>query len=190
MARDICTKTQLWGWSVTVELHVAVTPEQPSHPQICTATPPPGAPRPVLRGESAAKGKQGPPAVSWKDPVANAGHVRAESLQAATLRTAARRMLQARILERVAMPSSRGSSRPKDQTRVSCVSCISRRVLYHEHLLGCPRKLNAKKKTKKTRFRTARHVRRPFCCFINYGDVTVAGFSYWWSFPSAFGSFA
>jgi len=31
---------------------------------------------------------------------------------------------QARILEWVAMPSSRGSSRPRDQTCISCVSCI------------------------------------------------------------------
>ena len=40
-------------------------------------------------------------------------------------------VLQARILEWVAMPSSRGSSRPRDQTLVSCVSCTGRRVLYH-----------------------------------------------------------
>ena len=39
-------------------------------------------------------------------------------------------MLQARILEWVAMPSSRGASQPKDQTLVSYVSCIVRRVLY------------------------------------------------------------
>ena len=32
---------------------------------------------------------------------------------------------QARILEWVAMPSSRGSSQPKDQSHVSCVSCIA-----------------------------------------------------------------
>ena len=38
---------------------------------------------------------------------------------------------QARILEWVAMPSSRGSSRPRDQTHVSYVSCIGRQVLYH-----------------------------------------------------------
>ena len=37
-------------------------------------------------------------------------------------------ILQARILEWVAISSSRGSSRPRDQT---CVSCIGRRVLYH-----------------------------------------------------------
>ena len=34
-------------------------------------------------------------------------------------------IFQARILERVAMPSSRGSSWPRDQTRVSCISFIS-----------------------------------------------------------------
>jgi len=31
-------------------------------------------------------------------------------------------ILQARILEWVAMPSFRGSSRPRDQTQVSCVA--------------------------------------------------------------------
>ena len=34
-------------------------------------------------------------------------------------------ILQARILEWVAMPSSRGSSQPRNQTHVSCVSCIA-----------------------------------------------------------------
>ena len=40
-------------------------------------------------------------------------------------------ILQARILEWVAMPSSRGSSRLRDGTHTSQVSCIGRRVLYH-----------------------------------------------------------
>ena len=40
-------------------------------------------------------------------------------------------ILQARILEWVAMPFSRGSSRPRDGTCISGVSCIGRRVLYH-----------------------------------------------------------
>ena len=40
-------------------------------------------------------------------------------------------IVQARILEWVAVPSSRGSSRPRDQTRVSCNSCIGRQVLFH-----------------------------------------------------------
>ena len=42
-----------------------------------------------------------------------------------------RGILQARILGWVAMPSSRGSSQPRDQMPVSYVSCISRWVLYH-----------------------------------------------------------
>ena len=36
-----------------------------------------------------------------------------------------------RILEWVAMPSSRGSSRPRDRTHVSYISCVGERVLYH-----------------------------------------------------------
>ena len=40
-------------------------------------------------------------------------------------------ILQARILEWVAMPAFRASSQPRDQTRVSYVSCISRQILYH-----------------------------------------------------------
>ena len=39
-------------------------------------------------------------------------------------------ILQARILEWVAISFSRGSSQPRDQTWVSYVSCIGRRVLY------------------------------------------------------------
>ena len=38
--------------------------------------------------------------------------------------------LQVRILEWFAMPSSRGSSRPRDQTHVSYISCIGRQLLY------------------------------------------------------------
>ena len=38
---------------------------------------------------------------------------------------------QARVLEWVSMPSSRGSSRPRERTHVSCVSCISRQNRYH-----------------------------------------------------------
>ena len=39
-------------------------------------------------------------------------------------------VLQARILEWVAISSSRGSSQPRNQTRVSRISCIRRQVLY------------------------------------------------------------
>ena len=38
---------------------------------------------------------------------------------------------QARILEWVSISSSRGSSRPREQTCISCVSCISKQTLYH-----------------------------------------------------------
>ena len=46
-------------------------------------------------------------------------------------------ILQARILEPVAMPSCRGSSGPWDQAGISYISCIGRRVLYHwRHLIA------------------------------------------------------
>ena len=38
-------------------------------------------------------------------------------------------ILQARILEWVAMPSSRGSSQPRDRTHISYISCIGRWLL-------------------------------------------------------------
>ena len=40
-------------------------------------------------------------------------------------------IFQERISELVAISYSRGSSRPKDQTLVSCVSCIGWLILYH-----------------------------------------------------------
>ena len=40
-------------------------------------------------------------------------------------------ILQARILEWVAISFSRGSFRPRDQTYISCVCCTGRWVLYH-----------------------------------------------------------
>ena len=40
-------------------------------------------------------------------------------------------ILQARILEWVAMPSSKGSSPRTNQTHISYFSCIGRQVLYH-----------------------------------------------------------
>ena len=41
-------------------------------------------------------------------------------------------IIPAKILEWVAMPSSRGSSRPRDWTRVSCISCIAGRFFTTE----------------------------------------------------------
>ena len=40
-------------------------------------------------------------------------------------------ILQAQILEQVAISSSRGSSQLRDQTYTSYVSCIDKQVLYH-----------------------------------------------------------
>ena len=55
-------------------------------------------------------------------------------------------IFQARIVKWIAISYSRVSSQPRDQTRVSCVSCIGRQILYHwatweaqvctEHLLN------------------------------------------------------
>ena len=47
-------------------------------------------------------------------------------------------ILHVRIQEWVAMPSSRGSSWPRDQTHFSYVSCIGRQILYHWCHLGSP----------------------------------------------------
>ena len=40
-------------------------------------------------------------------------------------------ILQARILEWVAISSSRESFWPRDRTCVSCISCVGRQILYH-----------------------------------------------------------
>ena len=49
-------------------------------------------------------------------------------------------ILQARILEWVAVPSSSGSSQHRDRTFISYISCIGRWVLYYQWQLGSPRK--------------------------------------------------
>ena len=40
-------------------------------------------------------------------------------------------ILQARLLEWFARPSSRGFSQSRDQTHISYISCIDRWILYH-----------------------------------------------------------
>ena len=47
-------------------------------------------------------------------------------------------ILHTRILEWVAIPSSGGSSRLKERTRIPHVSCTGRWTLYHWHHLGSP----------------------------------------------------
>ena len=49
-------------------------------------------------------------------------------------------ILQARILEWVARPFARGSFWPRGSIHVSYISCIGKRVYYHEWHLGSPRK--------------------------------------------------
>ena len=48
-------------------------------------------------------------------------------------------ILQARILEWIAMPSSRASSQTGDQTCVSCVSCITGSFFTHPSHRGSPK---------------------------------------------------
>ena len=45
-------------------------------------------------------------------------------------------ILQAKILQWAAISYSRGSSQPRDQTCVSCISCIGRWILYSWHNQG------------------------------------------------------
>ena len=47
-------------------------------------------------------------------------------------------ILQARILEWIAMSPSRESSRPRDRACVSYVSCTGKRVFYQQYHLGSP----------------------------------------------------
>ena len=41
------------------------------------------------------------------------------------------RISQARILEWVAISFFRGSSKPRDQTFISCITCLDKWILYH-----------------------------------------------------------
>ena len=59
-------------------------------------------------------------------------------------------VLQARILEWVAMPSSRGSSLPRNQTYIFWVSCIGRWVIYH-HITWEARGLESVKEARNMR---------------------------------------
>ena len=50
-------------------------------------------------------------------------------------------ILQARILEQVAMPSSRGSSQPRDLIHISYIFCIGKRILYTSATWEAPYKI-------------------------------------------------
>ena len=58
-------------------------------------------------------------------------------------------ILQARILEWVAMPSSRGSSQPRDKTRVSYISYIAGRVFTLSHQ-GSPLSISGRQQVQGT----------------------------------------
>ena len=63
---------------------------------------------------------------------AHASSVMSDSLQPhGPIRLLCPWTFQARILECVAISSFRGSSRSRDPTQVSCVSCVGRQILYH-----------------------------------------------------------
>ena len=75
-------------------------------------------------------------AVFWKVPACM--HVYSVSQSCLTLfdtmsqpDSSVRGIFQARIPEWVAISSSKGSSRPRNWTHISCVSCTGRRILYH-----------------------------------------------------------
>ena len=42
-----------------------------------------------------------------------------------------RGILQLKIQQSVSLPSSKGSSQRRDQTHITYISCIGRRILYH-----------------------------------------------------------
>ena len=50
-----------------------------------------------------------------------------------------KKIIPRRIIAKLPMPLSSGSSRPRDQTHNSHVSCTGRQVLYLERHLGSPR---------------------------------------------------
>ena len=51
----------------------------------------------------------------------------------------AHEILQARLVEWIAMPSSRRSSGPRNWAHVSYFGCVGRQVLYHQRHLGSPK---------------------------------------------------
>ena len=89
--------------------------------------------------------------MAWEGEIAKVACVRAKLFQwyqtlcnpldCSPLGSSVHGILQARILEWVAMPSPRGSFRPRDRTHVSYVSCFGRQDLYHYYHLGSPPRL-------------------------------------------------
>ena len=82
-------------------------------------------------------------------------------------------ILPARILEWVAISSSKGSSLPRDWTRVSCVSCIGRWILYHWHHLVCGR----------AKTTVHRHTQYIYGIELSWGQGRQRGMMYLQRFP-------
>ena len=57
-------------------------------------------------------------------------HILCNSMDCSPPGSSVHEISQARLLERVAISSSRGSSQSRDQTCVSCSSCFGRQILY------------------------------------------------------------
>ena len=70
-------------------------------------------------------------------------------------------ILQARILEWVAIPFSRGSYQPRNRTHISCVSSFGRHILYHGATWEAPSQREPYAKTKN---------KKPY--FIPYSNLT------------------
>ena len=70
---------------------------------------------------------------------------------------------QARILEWVAIPFSRGSSPPRDQTHLSCIFCTGRQILYTLSHQGSPpgHKHTYKRTLTRRHILTRRHTQLP-----------------------------
>ena len=75
------------------------------------------------------------------------------------------------ILEWVAMPFSRGSSRPKDQTHISCVSCAAGGSSLPSHPQENPLKSGANV--------LLFHLQELVQC-LGYSEMVVVGQSIWW----------
>ena len=76
-------------------------------------------------------------------------------------------ILQVRILEWVVMPPSRGSSQPRDQTRLSCISCTAGRFFAAEPS-GKPNEASIKYQNEKEGVQKASGL-------VNTGDAGIAG---------------
>ena len=84
-------------------------------------------------------------------------------------------IFQARILEWVAISFSRGSSRPRGQTGVSCISCFGRQILYHKNHLG-----STVRQLVSIQFVHTLHIQR-YVCMCHFEQIQKPFYSIIWS---------